>query len=397
MTEDSPAHEKRAALERVLEFVTWLRGPQASVDLDDIIKAAADALGYSEDALAVAAHAHKERKSSEEIEQRLRTLLREAGDGAKKDPVAAVAKLADGLSTLQAKSVDKPICPSVSDLLQEIQNTPKPLTAGWDALKVLDVGFYPGELAYLAGRTGHGKTSFFTNILYNFVNKDSTDRVILFYSHEEPIRSIFLRLVALSISNELGCDCEYEDYWSVKDLQAYLKGEVGIYRGIELVAEALGRVEAFWGSRCNVVWKPHWTVEAIASHALAESQDRKVAAVLVDYLQRIPPSKELGEGPAERRGSFPHWPPPQGPCRNAQGPCPGRGSNQPGGREGSGGDPQGQGLHGQGRPGRPQEAKAQAPSTPRRRKRARGGPRSWVHELLRGLRGRGPTRPRPPT
>jgi replicative DNA helicase len=170
------------------------------------------------------------------------------------------------------------------------------LKAGWEALKDLDVGFYPGELAYLAGRTGHGKTSFFTNLLYNFVNIDKIDGIVLFYSHEEPIRSIFLRLVALSIAHVLPSDCELEDYWSPKTLQSYLRQERGTYQDTQRVDEALAHVGTFWGSRCHVVWRPGWTVEDISAHAMAEAQDRKVAAVLVDYLQRIPPSKELGKG-----------------------------------------------------------------------------------------------------
>jgi DNA primase len=296
VNEGSPSHEKRETFDRVLDFVAGLRGPQASLDLEDIIKAASEALGYSEDALAVAAHAHKERKTREDVKRSLRALLRDAGEGAKKDPVAAVAKLSGELATLQAKSSDKPICPSVNAIIQEIRQTPKALTAGWEGLKALDVGFYPGELAYLAGRTGHGKTTFFTNLLYNFMTIDKTAGVVLFYSHEEPIRSIFLRLMALSIAHELTSSCSHDEYWSVKALQAYLKGDEGTFAGTDLVDEAVKRVEAFWGSRCNVVWRPDWTVEDISAHALAEAQDRKVAAVLVDYLQRIPPSKELGKG-----------------------------------------------------------------------------------------------------
>ena len=54
---------------------------------------------------------------------------------------------------------------------------------GWATLDGLEIGFNPGELAIIAGRTGHGKSTALMNILIYWMETYTDERFVLF-SHE---------------------------------------------------------------------------------------------------------------------------------------------------------------------------------------------------------------------
>ena len=89
-------------------------------------------------------------------------------------------------------------------------------TCGWKALDHRDVGFFPGELAIVAGRTGHGKTTVILNLLLHWLENYPNDRFIL-YSYEIPAESVLIKLVS-SLTRKIGANG-----WTYSDIRRWIQ------------------------------------------------------------------------------------------------------------------------------------------------------------------------------
>jgi len=148
----------------------------------------------------------------------------------------------------------------------------------------LGVRFNPGELSLLGARTGHAKTAALVGLIRNWLDVDEKG-VLVFYSMEEPEVPIFHRLLSL-----LTADAGHG--WTADDIRYWFQGDsTRNYPSPEDLEKAQARLREL-EDRLFVVWRPSWTTEKIEAHLhdLADSHD--VAAVLVDYLQRIPPTED---------------------------------------------------------------------------------------------------------
>ncbi|MBU0513574.1 MAG: hypothetical protein KJ621_02265 [Proteobacteria bacterium] len=198
-------------------------------------------------------------------------------------------------SSALAEEEKQPLPFSVERLDLESINLPPGRLSGWRALDRLDVSFHAGELGVIAGRTGHGKTSTLVSLLSNWLKAAAGlggDEVFLFYSAEEPEVRIYHRLCAL-ISAETGAG------WSANEIRDFLRDPTSRptwpdRRGLD---EARRRLRSFEG-RLVVVYRPQWTVDDVLVHARRVSRVRPLAAVMVDYLQRLPVPEDLSR---ERR------------------------------------------------------------------------------------------------
>lgn len=287
VTPESPDIDRRAAVDRVLEYLAELRGVRAGLDREDSLRLLAERTGYSWESLAELAREHEARRVREKAERTLTNALRNAqGRIGKEDLGLVVHDLQTALSAVQGKTEDEPPMFSVDRLVEVTRRTPKGRTSGWQAVDRLDVRFNPGELALLAARTGHAKTTGLVCLLKNWLSMPG-DELLIFYSMEEPEERIFHRLAAL-VSVDMAGDSS-SGRWTANEVRDYLRDPNSRVswptRNLEAVMARLRE----WEDRLLVVHRPGWSVEELTAHARRVAAVREVGVVLVDYLQRIAP------------------------------------------------------------------------------------------------------------
>jgi replicative DNA helicase len=294
----TPASEdqaRRRAVERVLDLRESLSGPSIGLDGADLLRLLEARTGYPPDALAEQAEARAASRRREEEDRATRKALREAQ--ASLDKGKGGAEVADRLSAdlaaIRVRPDDLPPTFSVDRLERESASTPEGKSLGWRAVDDLGAELHPGELAILAGRTGHGKTTVMVNVFANLL-RDAEDRgadeVFVFYSAEESEVRIYHRLLALVATADV------RGPWTVNEVRDFLQGrEMRTYPSPSTLEQAREILRA-WEGRIVVVHRPGWTVDEIEADARRRARDRPVGAVLVDYLQRIYAPKDLGKG-----------------------------------------------------------------------------------------------------
>ena len=175
---------------------------------------------------------------------------------------------------------------SVDRLDKESMSLPAGKAGGWRAFEDLDVRFNPGELSLVGGRTGHGKTTTLVGLTANWLpiaSEQEGGGLILFYSCEEPEVRIYHRILAV-ISAQDG------EGWTSNQIRDFLRDKNSrlAWPSPDSLVKARAMLKA-WQNRLMIIYKPHWSVTDIENHAKAMAQKVKIGAILVDYLQRIPP------------------------------------------------------------------------------------------------------------
>ena len=176
---------------------------------------------------------------------------------------------------------------SVLTLVERMRKAGAGKACGWSALDRRDVGFYPGELSIIAGRTGHGKTTAILNLLLQWLATYPEERFIL-YSYEIPVESVLVKLIsALTRKNGV-------HGWSYNDIRRWIQtGTTGAdTRGTIQELQAAMDYLRLHQQRIEIVYQPDWNVERLAQDARARSVRNgagRIGAVLVDYLQILPP------------------------------------------------------------------------------------------------------------
>jgi replicative DNA helicase len=172
----------------------------------------------------------------------------------------------------------------VDELVRELRRTSRGLTTGWRVVDELGVQFRPKELALLAARTGHGKTSALVNIAMHWLEND-LEGTMLYYSHEEPPEHILCRFIALLALKPI-------QPWTVSEIREYLANPTSRKPGhrdsdVEILNRAIERLRAV-EHRLIVIHRPAWSAERLADHARSVAENQRIGAIFVDYLQRLP-------------------------------------------------------------------------------------------------------------
>ncbi len=169
----------------------------------------------------------------------------------------------------------------------ERQNAMKGL--GWRTFDTADFGVGAGELAIVAGRPGHGKTTVLMNTLVHWL-ETYPDETFVLISHEVPVQAVILKLMSILTRHVGGTG------WSYNDLRTALRNaEKALSEGLLAadVAAALRKL-AELESRLRVVYQPDWTVEEVSAYLKSvAAEGRKIGGVFVDYLQLIPAPTSL--------------------------------------------------------------------------------------------------------
>lgn len=297
LSEGTPEGEERVTretLEEVLDLAADLRGPRAALDAEDVIRAAVTWTQYSREALEEVRRDAQRRRDQERTQESARRIARdlEASLARGGDVYQLTGKARAELERLEHRTENSPPPFSVDALVDVLKATPEGIPSGWRSLDEKGVRFQPKELAIIGARTGHGKTSTLVHLLRNWLDEDLGGPLILF-SHEEPPELVLCRLAAL-----LTADHSAEgDQWSFVAVRDFLRSPEGrdLWSNPKTMRDALDRLRSY-EDRLHIVHRPGWTVGQIYAESARIADQKGLGAVMVDYLQRIPP-----EGKADRR------------------------------------------------------------------------------------------------
>ncbi|MCW5730080.1 MAG: hypothetical protein KIT20_04935 [Alphaproteobacteria bacterium] len=178
---------------------------------------------------------------------------------------------------------------SVSELMERIALAGRQKSLPWSSLAQGDVVLGPGDLAIAAGRTGHGKTALLVNLLAFWLERHP-DQTFAFVSYELPPEAVLLRLISIfsRIEGERG--------WSYQEAKRYIQGEItghgGAHGELERAIARVARLE----QRIRVIYQPDWNIDILSAHLANAAWNCRFGAVLLDYLQVVPPPEAMQEG-----------------------------------------------------------------------------------------------------
>lgn len=280
----SPSVDRDRAVEEALAYEATLHGPRAGLDRDDIVRLLAERTGYSPEVLADLAGDLAEKRRKEEAEKNLDAALRRALDRGDRSALEAARNLSGELAVLQARAVDVPPPFSVDRIREALRRKPEGLSSGLATLeRDLKVHFHAGELSALLARPAHGKTAALVRLALNWA-RSPNGGTVLFYSFEEPEEFLAARMVSV-LTAEAGSG------WTpgrVRGFERDPHGRETWEADPRLLKKAWETLSAF-EDRLHIVFRPGWTVDDMVAHARELSARETVAAVLVDYWQKIPP------------------------------------------------------------------------------------------------------------
>jgi DNA primase len=287
VTPASDDRTKREAVRRILDFEAGLRGPLSGLDSDALLDLLAERTGYDAKTLREEGISARERRERERAEDAVKASARELQD-ALGAPGANVYELASDfsarLASVQVRADDSPPAFSVEEMEWELKGTPPGMTSGWDTLDELKVRFRSKELAVLAARTGHGKTTALVNLLYAWMER-KLEGPLVYFSHEEPPELIYARLLS-----RITAEAPRKDHrWNFELVRDYIQNRNSRPAwphpdGLSAARERVRAVE----KNLHIVHRPSWGVGRISAHVREIEKERGVGAVFVDYIQRVP-------------------------------------------------------------------------------------------------------------
>lgn len=284
ITPASSDADKEEALRRCLEVAEAASGPFALRDAEDVFNVASNATGYSPEAIADVDRRVGEQRRADRLRRESASAIKSAAMDIENNPEKAEevsTQLSKRLLDV-ASSNQRLQLVSFAEAIKNISTESIGLLGGFGDLDE-SVRFRPGTLNLVGGRTGHGKTSVLAHLLHRW----SEEEPVVFISMEERGEDILLRLISrLAYAKGAG------DFWTTISVARYLREPDGVFKGdTDLVDEAKEEVERRMRF-LRLVYAPHLDADQIgpAIHSLV-GEGGPASAVLVDYLQKIPPGK----------------------------------------------------------------------------------------------------------
>jgi replicative DNA helicase len=167
----------------------------------------------------------------------------------------------------------------------EREGAMKPL--GWRVFDDGDFGLNPGEIAIVAGRPGHGKTTVLLNMMVNWLTR-YPDETFVLISHEVPVEAVMLKLLSI-LTRRRG-----RTGWSYNELRRLLRSQLKeVPPGLE-ADDALGAIAELREveKRMRIVYEPNWRVDDVCRYLVEVKSNTNIGGVFVDYLQLIGGKRE---------------------------------------------------------------------------------------------------------
>jgi len=175
---------------------------------------------------------------------------------------------------------------SFTTLLDEIATLPPAYKTGYSSLDSF-IGFTPGAVTLIAGRPSHGKTTFIFNLLLQMSNLYQ-DRSFYFFTYEEPVKNISVKLLNRLIDTDLsGYFREIKDLpkpTNYEFIKAYIRARRKDIRQIEEGKRLLQ--ELIDSQRIRVIDR-NYSVEELSSLIAYLNKRERIGALFIDYIQRM--------------------------------------------------------------------------------------------------------------
>lgn len=282
--------DRDSLLDEVVIVSTKLQPIDKDIFLKEFIELEAiKELGISEESLSITVDRLTSTRNKEAQAKEFKKLLSEATKLQDKGEVDRALELLDSKVKEVKITGAKDLLPpplSFTALLDEIATLPPAYKTGYSSLDSF-IGFTPGAITLIAGRPSHGKTTFMFNLLLQMSNLYK-DESFYFFSYEEPVKNISVKLLNRLIDTDLS-----GYYREIKDLpkptnyefiKHYIKARrtdiANIEEGKRLLQELIN------SQRIRVIDK-NYSVEELSSLISYLNKRERIGAIIIDYIQRM--------------------------------------------------------------------------------------------------------------
>ena len=298
------ALEEEALLDRAVEQYLWL-SRKDMLQGRDYVEALSEALGLSSDILWPRMDKAEKRLRERESRQQTEALLQQAslslGKGDRETALETLQRAAAVLQ--QGRPASLPQGYLWSQVEQAITQEPEALKTGYPSLDGI-LSLPRAGLSVIAAPSGQGKTTLMLNLLHNWSSLYSKE-ALYFYSYEEPASHIALKLIMLKAGAMLNQAQNYQAY--VSYLRQYRPSQT-LFPGMttqqrDAIEEAIQWYGTLASSGRLILDYSMPSIEALADTLSLLGKRGGVAAVVVDYIQRVPSSRAFQNRQLELAGT----------------------------------------------------------------------------------------------
>lgn len=173
-----------------------------------------------------------------------------------------------------------------TNLLEDISTLPQAYKTGYSSLDTF-IGFTPGAITLIAGRPSHGKTTFMFNLLLQMCELYK-DKSFYFFSYEEPVRNISVKLLNRLTNTDLsGYFRDIEDLSKPTNYE-FLKHYIRTgRRDITAIEEGKIRLRELIDSQRIKVIDKNYSVEELSGLVTYLNKREPIGSIFIDYIQRM--------------------------------------------------------------------------------------------------------------
>ena len=264
------------ALDEAIEYTGSLQDRQERRKCREIIT---NELNVQEEELPEPIEDYTARKREEDQRKGLLDLSREVSRLVSEGkPVGEIQSyLSEKALDLRSRAGNRTIEPYTLDALKDdIQKTPEGLKTGYRELDK-NLTIQPGTISVIAGRPGHGKTSFMMNLLLNMVGK-YREKSFFFFSYEEPRRRLAAKLITI-LSQTIMTPNQ-----NILRIENYIQeNKEGVYR----VDGAIQAYHTYTNENRLFLLDSHYFINDLADTLASLTHRYNVGGIFIDYLQKI--------------------------------------------------------------------------------------------------------------
>lgn len=245
--------------------------------------------GVTEESLSITVDRLTSTRDKEAQAKEFKKLLSEATQLQDKGEVDKALELLDSKVKEVRITGAKDLLPTpikFTTLLDEIANIPPAYRTGYKDLDSF-IGFTPGAITLIGGRPSHGKTTLMFNLLLQMSNLYK-DEKFYFFSYEEPVKNISVKLLNRLIDTDLrGYFTEVNNLskpTNYEFIKTYIKARRTDIAQIEEGKKQLQ--ELIDSQRINVIDR-NYSVEELSSLISYLNKKERIGALIIDYIQRM--------------------------------------------------------------------------------------------------------------
>jgi DNA primase catalytic core len=277
--------ERDLLREKVVEIRSKLSA-QDRIDFTTNLVKPLEAHGFTEALLSELEENYKTATEEATRNKKVDELLRKVGT--LPDKGEAIKELKDGLKDIDA-TTGKDLLPppmTFASLLDEIATLHPAYKTGYPSLDKF-VGFTPGAITLIAGRPSHGKTTLLFNILLE-MSKLYKDKSFYFFTYEEPIKNISIKLLNRLINTDLS-----GYFRDVRDLSTptnyeFIKSYIKARRtDISPIEGGKRQLQELIDSQRIKIVDRNYSVEELSKLLAYLHKKESIGAILIDYIQRM--------------------------------------------------------------------------------------------------------------